>query len=345
MGKVDREFFSRIIYPHLGAPNSNIIIGPMYGVDNAVLRVSPDQVLVVTSDPLSIIPSLGMKDSAWMTAHLLASDLATSGFRPQFAVLDFNLPPQMQKKQFKFYWGHLHRELKKLGVAIIGGHTGAYEGCGFTVVGGGCMMAVGPADKYLVSSMASPGDLLLMTKSAAIAATGILARSFPRKVAGEFGHQLLASAQKLIMSSSAVKDALEAAAVGVREGGVKAMHDVTEGGIIGGIHEMVTASNTGARVDFESIPILPETREICRLFGLDPLYTLGEGALLIAVDPEASEKVVSKLESKGIPCTQIGRFTSKNEGLVESKSRRKVAPRRYDPYWKAYWQAVKDGWK
>lgn len=345
MGKIDRSFFSRFIYPNLGASNPNVLVGPRYGVDNAVLRVSPDTIMVVTTDPLSIIPSLGMRDSAWITSHLLASDVATSGFRPQFAVLDFNLPPQMEEKEFKSYWIHLHKELEKLGVAIVGGHTGAYEGCGFTVVGGGCMMALGPSDKYLVSSMASPGDLLLMTKSAAIAATGILARSFPEKIDLEFGHQFVTSAQEYLKSFSTVEDALEAAAVGVREEGVKAMHDITEGGVLGGVWEMAAASNVGVSVDVGAIPISPETRELCRLFKIDPLYTLGEGALLIAVEPRIADEVISKLQSRNIHCTSIGRFTPKNQGMVESKSKRKLAPLTSDPYWKAYWQAVKHGWK
>jgi hydrogenase maturation factor len=345
VGKIDRSFFSRFIYPNLGASNPNVIVGPRYGVDNAVLRVSPDTVMVVTTDPLSIIPSLGMRDSARITSHLLASDVATSGFRPQFAVLDFNLPPQIDEEEFKSYWIHLHRELKKLGVAIVGGHTGVYEGCGFTVVGGGCMMALGPSDKYLVSKMASPGDLLLMTKSAAVAATGILARSFPQKTTLEFGRQFLTSAQEFLARFSIVEDALEAAAVGVREEGVKAMHDVTEGGVLGGIREMAVASNVGVSVDTGAIPISPETQQLCRLFKIDPLHTLGEGALLIAVEPTVAEKVISRLRSRDILCTAIGRFTPKNQGMVDSKSECKLAACGSDPYWKAYWQAVKNGWK
>ena len=57
-----------------------MLVGPGAGRDNAVIQLKGGQVLVTTADPLSVIPALGFKDSAYISVHLLASDLATCGF-------------------------------------------------------------------------------------------------------------------------------------------------------------------------------------------------------------------------------------------------------------------------
>ena len=61
---------------------------------------------------------------------------------------------------------------------------------------------------------------------------------------------------------SIVKDAL----IAYKTGGVHAMHDPTEGGIIGGIHEIADASKLGVIIFKNKIPIKYETSIICKYF-------------------------------------------------------------------------------
>ena len=72
-----------------------------------------------------------------------------------------------------------------------------------------------------------------------------------------------------------MKDALTA----YRAGGVHAMHDPTEGGILNGIHEMADAAGLGVRVFEEKITVEPETAKICRYYEIDPLQLISSGAL------------------------------------------------------------------
>ena len=95
------------------------------------------------------------------------------------------------------------------------------------------------------------------------------------------------------------------------------MHDPTEGGVAGGIHEMADASNLGVTVFEEKIPVARETREICKFFGIDPLQLLSSGALLIAANPEKSQGIIRKLKANGIQARVIGKF-------VEDKEERKI---------------------
>lgn len=346
LGKLSPKFLQDHILGKLGANRSELLHGPKFGVDNAVIRVASGTVAICTTDPISIIPALGVDNSAWLSVNLLASDVTTSSFQPAFAVFDLNLPPKLEDTELGAYWDGIHRACKELSVAIVGGHTGRFVGCDYTIMGGGFMFALGPEEKYLTSSMAQTGDVLLLTKGAAIATTGILAYAFPNTIERKFGGKFLKQTQSYLHRSSTVKDALTAASVGVREEGVTAMHDVTEGGVLGGIYELISAAGKGARIDKKAIRVAEETHEICQLFDIDPFNALGEGSLVISVRPEKSEIVQTALEKAGTESFKVGEVSGPRCGIVmfdKSGEKRLEYPER-DTYWDAYWRAVDKGW-
>jgi len=347
-GKVGKLFFDNVIYPKLGARRDEVIVGPGYGCDNAVVKLNDKQVLILTSDPLSIIPALGFEDSAWLTVHLLASDLATSGVPPMYAVLDFNLPPQITKEEFEIYWDAFHRECEKLGIAIVGGHTGKFFGIDYTIVGGGTFIAVSDIDKYVSSNMAKPGDRIVITKGAGIATTGILARVFPETIEKNFGSDFLKEAQNYFWKFSVVDDALTAVKIGVRDDGVSAMHDATECGVLGGIYEMAVASGCGVNVFKNKIPVSEITRKICELFEIDPYISLSEGTLIIAVKESKVSELIKTLSQAGIEAVEVGYFAEPSYGMwIENEDGTKEALTypEADPYWNAYINAINKGWR
>src|SRR5438128_2162946 len=346
LGKAGQRILESIIYRSLGASSSRLIVGPAFSLDNSIVRLSRGRVLVATSDPLSYIPSLGPKASAWLSVHLLASDLTTSGFSPQFGLFDFNLPPTLSDASFAKYWKSSHQERKRLGLSIIGGHTGRYPGIDYTIVGGGVVMAIGPEDDYLTSSMARNGDDVVLTKGAAIETTAVLTRAFPHRVRKTLGSTLFDKAWNYLYKVSTVADALAASSVGVRHRGVTAMHDATEGGVIAGLIELTTASGLGLMVDLGQIHVSEETECLCELFRIDPLVSLSEGSLIITSRPTKTEGIRSKLSSQGIPSSIVGNLTSKFRGCkaTTSKGTRVLGYPHVDPYWKAYSKARQKHW-
>jgi hydrogenase expression/formation protein HypE len=348
LGKVDRDFLRRVLVKNLGVKNKDVLVGPGMGLDNAILRIGPGRIMVVTADPISIIPSLGMEDSAWLTVHEIASDLTTSAVRPQFAVLDYNLPPSLNMREFERYVAAVGRECSKLGVSIIGGHTGKYPGADFTVVGGGMMMGTADESNYLTSKMVREGDELLMTKGSAIEATAILARAFPRMLEEKIGRSLTNKAKAYFEKCSTVKDALTASSVGLKSDGVTSMHDATEGGLLGGIYELAVSSGRTLEVDLDHVIISEETSKLCLSFGLDPLITLSEGTLLLTCIPERSDEVLRRLRKEKIHAASIGKVGRKGGGRVllgPTDGRREYVPPKFDPYWKVYAEGVEKGWK
>ena len=329
-----------------GAKSRAIIVGPRAGVDVSVLDVGGGRVLLTNSDPMSLIPSLGPEDSAAMSLYEVASDVATSGQGPRFVMFDLNLPPNMSDEILNRYWRAINKACLQLGVSILGGHTGRFQGCDYSIIGGATMWTICRKNQFLTSSMAGDGDDLILTKSAAYGATSVLTRAFPRNVRKHLGQSLFEKAWKYLQGANTVNDSLSAVRAGIHQRGVTAMHNVTEGGCLAGIVELAEASNLGGAVELESIPVSGETLGVCKLFRLDPLASLGEGSLLIASRPDRTRRVVDILRSRGVRGTVIGQLSSRSRGLfgVSRKGRSRIRSPKQDPYWNAYWRAVRKGW-
>ncbi len=346
LGKVGRSFLTRVILQNTGAKSDSRIVGPGLGLDNAVVALDSERVMIITADPLSMIPSLGMEDSAWLTVHELASDLTTSSVKPQFAVLDYNLPPELTMESFERYVKCVSAECRRLGIAIVGGHTGKYPGCGFTIVGGGVLFGITGRDEYLTPAMARDGDVVIMTKGAAIETTAVLARTFPETVKEKLGKEAGRRAAEYLRLCSTVDDALVAASTGIRSDGVTAMHDATEGGILGGLYEFVLCCGLTLVAEAAEIHVSDESMRICRLFGLDPLVTLSEGTLIISCKKKRTSAVREALSERRIDSFVIGELKKGVPGLwVRNRGRlENVTPPQYDPYWAAYSMAIRKKW-
>ncbi len=339
MGKISRAFFENVISRNLGTRRKDIVKGPANGVDVGVVRLPGGRALISTTDPIYIVPPYGWERAAWFAFHILASDLATSGVAPQYATMDWNLPMDIEDDQIAIMLKVMDREAKKYGTAIVTGHTGRYEGCNYPMVGGATFLAVAPPNGWVTADMSRPGNRLLVTKTAALEATAILANTFGETTARHLSPEMTKRAQDLFESMSTVDDALTAAAAaGLRKDGVWAMHDATEGGVRNAVWEMSQSSGLGVDVDLTKVPVDPAVEEVCKVFGMEPLDAISEGTLLLAVHPDASERVIARLKRKGILAVDIGAFAKKG-GPCRDRGRVFGPPER-DPFWVAFSRAL-----
>jgi hydrogenase maturation factor len=249
---------------------------------------------------------------------------------------------EITKEQLTVMWDTMHRECEKLGITVVTGHTARYENCHYPMVGGATVIGVGGKNEYVTPRLASAGDKIIITKGPAIEATGIFAAMFPKLIEQEFGHAFSRKAEKIFYKMSVVEDAMTAISVGVREHGVTAMHDATECGIWGGLHEFAQAAGLGVRVEKESIVVEPCISEICSYFGIDPYASISEGTLIIACRANKAQAVVNALTRKGIKSSIVGELTQPEKGmvLVEKRKERKLKHPIVDPFWKAFYGAI-----
>jgi hydrogenase maturation factor len=90
-----------------------------------------------------------------------------------------------------------------------------------------------------------------------------------------------------------------------------AMHDITEGGVLGACYEMAEASQIGVLLELDEVPVLDETEILCREFGLNPYALISSGCLLIAASD--GERLTARLNEANIPARVIGRFTERGK--------------------------------
>jgi len=347
LGKIDHHVFDQLIRTKCGKDRQEVVAGPQFGVDVSVIELPGEMAMALTSDPLSLIPTLGLEESAWLSVQLMANDMATTGHAPMYGQFVLNLPSTFSKTDFKIYWDYIHQFCSDIGIAITGGHTGFIEGQNSTIAGGGTFIAIAPKNSILISRYANAGDAILVTKSCAISSAAILAMSFPEKVKSELGVELYQQACSTFYQTSSLKDALVAIKTENEDRTITAMHDVTEGGVMGAVYELATASNNGAIVYNEKLPIGRVQREVCNLFSLDPRYCIGAGAMIIACKKSAVNRVIGRLKQENITCTEIGELLDKDQGIKISENQRtsEVAYVEDDPYWAAYFKAYQSGWK
>lgn len=346
-GKISSAEFAELILPRSGKTRAEVLTGPAFGVDTSVIDLGNNLGMAVSSDPLSLIPTLGLKESAWLSVQLLVNDMATTGFSPMYAQMVLNLPPGLSKNDFEEYWAHIHRFCEGTGVAITGGHTCQIEGQDSTISGGGTMFLTAPLDQIITSNGAEPGDVIIMTKESALMSTSILAMSFPKTVKKELGEPVYKEACRNFYRTSVLQDALKATEILENRTELKAMHDVTEGGILGAVAEMAGASGCGFRVESDKIATGNGPEKIAELFEIDHRLIVGAGSMVMAVKPGSEEKLVNYLIENEIPATVIGQFDSDEDGytLVEQDEEKPFQVEGTDPYWAAFFSALNAGWK
>lgn len=326
LGKIDRTTFERTIAPNLGAEREDVTLGPRNGVDFGVLEVGGRAVAIAT-DPLSILPDLGLERAARFALDVVLADVAVGGVPPSHLSICFTLPPETTADEFATVWETIDAECRDLGVAVATGHTARYAGCSYPWVGAATVLGVTDADEIVRPDGARPGNRLLLTTGPAVEAAGLLATLFGDRI--DVPDEILADARSGLEDVYCVRDALAAAAAGE----VTAMHDVTEGGLAGALNEMAAGAGVRFAVDREAVPVRPGVRGVCDALEFDPWHATSCGSLVVAVEPDDVDDVRAALSDRGTAVAEIGRVAAGEGVTVDGE------PLEYpdvDPSWEVY---------
>ena len=293
----------------LSRRDPRVLVGPRVGEDAAVLEMG-ERCLVVTTDPVT----LASERIGWYAVHVNANDVAVMGAKPRWFFPVLLLPEGAATEVMAA--GIMHdvaAACDGLGVTVCGGHTEITAGLDRPIVIGQMLGEV--SREHLVrKSELQIGDRLLITRGVAIEGTAILAREKADALKGRVPAAAIASAREWLTDPGI--SVVEAALAAVEAGGVRAMHDPTEGGVLTGLWELAAASGCGLRVAGERIPVYPETRAVCEALRLDPLGLIASGALLIGAPAFACDAITAALERRHIAVTDIGEVVPIGEGLT-----------------------------
>ena len=340
IGKIDQETFRRYLLGRLGRKDPTVVVPPLAGVDAGVVDVGGGKVLVIAEDPIFTMPGLPLEMFGRFTVHIGASDVAVMGVKPRYMTYSLLMPPDSGVRELKTIVDSIHETAVSLDMAIVGGHTGFYPGLSAPLVGGITVFAFARKGAYVTPAGARPGNAVILTKGPAIETAGLLSVLRERELGGRYAPALIRRAKALCREISVVKDALTA----MKAGGVTAMHDATEGGVMGGLFEIASASGVGLEAD-EGLMVYPdEVRMVCEAFGIDPVCAIAEGSLLLTAEAVAAPRILRRLKGVGIEASVIGRITANPRRRVLRRrdgSVRPLAIPEQDPFWPAFFEGLK----
>ena len=332
LGKLDRAFLERVVYPNLGATRSDVRIGPRHGVDFGVLDVG-DECVVTATDPLSILPALGLERAGRLALDICLTDVAVSGIGPTHVAVALTLPPEMTDDEIAAVWTGMADHAESLGVSVVTGHTARYTGVTSSWVGAATGYGVGDPADVVRPDGARPGDALVVSTGPAAEVAGLFSTLFGDQL--DLPESTLSVARDRVDDIAAVADAGAAFAAGE----VTAMHDATEGGMAGGLVEMARGAGVRFDLDRAAVPVAPGVEAVCAAVEVDPWQVTSCGTLLMAVDPADAERVVAALEARDTPAAVVGEVTA-GEGVYADGER--IEHPDVDQSWAVY-RALSEG--
>lgn len=322
-GKLDAEFLARLLAGLPQAPE--VLVGPGIGHDVTVLDTGQDELLLVTTDPITFATDA----VGYYAVAVNTNDIATAGGVPRWFLATVLLPygetpPELVETIFR----QITDTCARVGAFLVGGHTEITASVDAPLVVGQ-MLGTVRRDWLVRPDGMRPGDAILLTGQVPLEGTALIAREcredlLLRDYAPEFVDQcarlLYEPGIMVLATAQAICNVLQP----------HAMHDPTEGGLATALWEMAQASGVGLRVEYEKIPLVPQARRLCEEFSLEPLGLIASGSLLVAVPPEKAELAVQACRSAGVECAVIGGATDEAEGLVLVREGRARPLPRYD---------------
>ena len=271
VGKLSNEQLDKLILSKLRHTRSEVVCAPSVGVDCTAVALK-NGLAVLSCDPITAAET----GVGRLTVNVSCNDAAASGAEP------IGLMITLKRR--------LHRLAKRAAAAanvdIIGGHTEITPAVN-RIVTCATVIASPVTPEFITPKGMRDGDAIIMTKHAGLEGAMILADKLPKT------SRLLSRAEReevrgFADETSVVREGLIAA-----KHGAHAMHDVTEGGIMGALWEMSTASG-----------VRPVVKKLCAHYGIDVYKLISSGSMLIA-SPSGVE-LAQLLESYGIPAAVIG---------------------------------------
>ncbi len=268
-------------------------------------------------------PLPGYTCMPWRQVTAAAVSLAAKGAAAETLLLQGILPEDYEETRLREDMKHFAAEAEEVQMEIFDADIQVSpEVCApaYFVAG------IGRAPKR--PEILRPGQLLVMTRWAALAGTAALAMNFEKELKERFPARLIDRAREFDRFFSAA----ETARAVNRFGGCP-MLPLSAGGIFGALWEMAETAGTGLEADLKKIPLRQETVEICEFFDLNPYSLYSEGALLIGTDEP--ERLLAVLQEADIPAAVIGRVTSGRDRVILNGDKGRFLDRPgQDEYWK-----------
>jgi hydrogenase expression/formation protein HypE len=301
-GKIPLELLTRLLAEFPPSP-SEVLLGARPGEDACAIEVDRG-VVVAAADPITLTSEEGGR----LAVMVNANDVAVTGARPRWFLAVVLLPPGSTEALVHGLFRSIRGALDELGAHLVGGHTEVTPAVTRPVVVG---QMLGIAEEIVTTGGFLPGELVVQIKPAPIEGSAVLARE---------AHGL-ATLDPAVLDDA--RAALERPGVSVVDPailaaslGATALHDPTEGGLAGGLHELAAAAGHRVVVDRSAVLWFPPGLALCDALGADPWSTLASGTLLATFPAVTASTALAALAEHGHQAAVIGRVEA-GEGVED----------------------------
>jgi len=313
VGKLNWDELKDLIDSSRGSSREEVRIKSGVGEDCCVINFG-DYECAISTDPIT-----GAKEnSGRLAVHINCNDIASTGLEPLGIMVTILAPENTNINEIKRVMKEIDEEAKKLNIEVLGGHTEITRAVNKMVLS--CtVIGKGVKNSAVSTAGAIQGDDIIVTKDLCLEGTCIAVNDFESEMAYILSNKEIEEAKAYLNSISVIKEGTLAGRFGVN-----AMHDITEGGVLGALWEVANASGKGFVVYKEKMPITSITEKICSKFNIDPLRLISSGSMLITT--QNGEKLIELLKENGIKATIIGKIIEGGGYLVEDSIRIRVMP-------------------
>lgn len=310
-GKLKESVLKRSVLKQLHKRNDKVIAGPMVGCDYGAIDVAEDEVVVLSTEPITASAT----SQGRMAVLAATNDVASAGATPQAVTVSLLLPTTLNEEELREIIKDMEAACTECGIDIVSGHTEVTRMVKEPLV---TVSAMGTAkrEQLVHNKNLRPGMDIVVSKWTGLEGTAILAKEKTEELRRRFPQPFIDKAKVFDQMMSVIPEA----SVAVKSK-VSAMHDVSEGGIFGALWEMAQCAEVGLEIDLKKIPIRQETIEICEFFDINPYKMLSGGSLLMAA--EDGNALVRELEKAGIFAAVIGKATDGNDRVLLNEDERR----------------------
>lgn len=295
IGKLPNDILKEIVLNRFKIKNEDVLVGPSLGEDCAAISFGSD-VCVLTTDPITA----ATKNIGELAVNININDIASSGIKPIGILVTLLVPPNKNVDDIKKIIEEINNTCERFGIDVLGGHTEITDAVNRVVVS---VTAIGKGkrEKFIKTGGAEIGDDVILTGYAGLEGTSIIAHEYENYLKKSLSSDIIEKAKNLLQDISVLKVSQIAS-----EFGVTAMHDVTEGGVLGALWEIAEAAGKGIYIIKENIPILKETIDICKVLNLDPYRLISSGCMVITCKDGVG--LCTKLKENGINAEVVGKI-------------------------------------
>lgn len=323
IGKVPVDVLKNLIIGRITTKRPEVLVGSAVGEDCAVLDFE-DQLCVISTDPITgAVAEIGS-----LAIDIACNDIASNGAEPIAVMMTVLAPAGTTEDDLRQIMDDANKAAARVNVEIMGGHTEITDVVNRVLIS---TVALGKhhRERMVTTAGAQTGDIVVMTKTAGLEGTAILAHDKEKDLAESVPHQVIEEAKALKHLISVVPEGMIAGRVGVNS-----MHDATEGGILGAAWELAEASAKGLEIDVDKIPVLPATRKICDALGINPYRLISSGVMLMSVAQDQMDQLGGALSAAGIQWSVIGKITESQRQVIVGGKREIMTPPEIDELYK-----------